>query len=332
MTAPLKIAVTGATGMLGANIVKHALEAGHRVRALKRPTSRLDACEGLEPEWVEADVSDPASLQRAFQGQDIVIHAAALVAFWPGMLKKAFEANVIGTRNVVTACLACKTQRLIHTSTISCISIGLSPEDRVTEESPYAKEREKLVYHNTKRLAEEEVRAGIKKGLSACFINPSLIFGERDVNLNASRILREARRGALIYMDGGTSVCDADEVAKAHLTAIEKGRDGNRYVTGGENITNRQVVEIAAEVVGAKRTKAAVKVPAGVIFTLGWAADLVSYAIGKELLISSGVAADATLYAWTDSSKAQRELGYRIPGARVSMGKAFRWLRERGRI
>lgn len=331
MAAPLRIAVTGATGFLGANIVKHALAAGHHVRALKRETSRLDACVGLDPEWVVGDVSNPESLRRAFTGMDVVIHTAALVVFWPGSRNEANRTNVEGARNVVGACLSARVGKLIHTSSLSAISVCYGPDCRIREDSPYPQSREKLVYHNSKRLAELEINKGIGQGLSACHINPSLIFGERDVNFNAAEILRLAKKGAWFYTGGGHSVCDADEVAKAHLAAIEKGRDGERYITGGENITMRQLTELAGEITGSK-VRPLFKLPSFVLTLAGFAGDMLGYLLGRELIVSSGVTTDAALYHWNDSTKAMKELGYSIPGARVSMEKCWRWLQANGKV
>ncbi|HID89848.1 MAG TPA: NAD-dependent epimerase/dehydratase family protein, partial [Anaerolineae bacterium] len=160
----MKALVTGSTGCVGANVVAALLRRGYEVRAMHRPTSRLDALEGLEVEQVVGDILDPPSLARAMEECDWVFHVAAVSDYWRTPPEVIYRVNVEGTRNVVEAALRAGVHRLIYTSSVG--ALGIPPEGRLLDESSvFNLPPHRFPYGHSKHLAEEVVREAVAEGL-----------------------------------------------------------------------------------------------------------------------------------------------------------------------
>ncbi len=324
----MKALVTGATGFVGSHVVRKLLEAGHEVRVLRRKNSSTKMLEGLPVETAIGDVTDRESVFRAVGGCEAVFHVAGYVSFWGGHREIQRCVNVDGTRNVVEACLEHKVRRLIHTSSIA--AIGYAPEGRLGDETlEYNWWPHRINYCDTKYLAEQEVTEGVKKGLDAVIVNPSVIFGPGDLNLNAGAMVFQIARGRLkFYFDGGCSVCDVDDVARGHLLAFEKGRTGERYILGGDNYSWKDLLTLIATVIEAPAP--ARKIPTWVLKTVARAADLHSWLNHKEPPVTPESIRISAVPCYYTSKKAVAELGYRISPFRETIRKTYEWYRENG--
>ncbi len=213
-----RILVTGATGCIGSNLAARLLADGHEVRILRRPTSDLRAVADLPVEHSMGDVRDPDSLIRAMEGCDIVYHAAAFVTHAAKDRDEQYQINVIGTRNVVTACRTAGVRRLVHVSSIAAIGFG-RPGEPANEETPFTWTG-RPGYKTSKYYSELEVAKGIEQGIDAVVVNPSVVVGERDIHFRGGQLIRDARRGLLLfYVDGGMNVVYVGDVVDGMIRA-----------------------------------------------------------------------------------------------------------------
>ncbi|MFA6448608.1 MAG: NAD-dependent epimerase/dehydratase family protein [bacterium] len=323
----MKALVTGGTGFLGANIVNHLIQQGHETRVLMRKTSSTKAIDDLEYEKAWGDITDPASLAPAMNGVDWVFHVAASVSMWKGNWKQSHEINVGGTRNMVEAALKAGVKRFVHTSSIS--SLGVPKDGEVGDESLEWSLPFDFAYNHSKREGEKEVQKGVRQGLQAVILNPGMILGERDVNLNGGSMLLDIRGGKMpICPPGGNGVCDADAVAKAHIAAAERGAVGERHIVAGMNVTFKELFETVADVVGGKAPS--LYAPAGVAHIVGKTFDFISIFTNKEPDITFDKAFWSSCKNYYTSKKAQRLLGFEIAPIRASIEKCYNWYLKQG--
>ena len=238
------IVVTGASGHVGANLVRALLHRGEKVRALVHRDRR--ALEGLNVEIAEGDILDPESLRRAFKNADVVYHAAAYISIlmteWPRLEK----INVIGTRNVVEACLACGVRRLVHFSSIH--ALAQEPADRpIDENRPLAQSRRYPPYDRSKAAGEVEVQRGVRNGLDAVVLNPTGIIGPYDfLPSHSGEVLICLARGTLpALVGGGFDWVDVRDVIEGAFLAEKKAPAGARYILSGHWIS---VCDMASQV------------------------------------------------------------------------------------
>ena len=324
----MKALVTGSTGCLGSNICKHLRLQGIEVRALLRSTSCTTAIDDLEVERVVGDVTDPGSLVAAMGGCDWVFHTAALVSYSPKHWEATRRITVEGTRHVVEAALKAGVKRVVHTSSIATIGTTLDPRKIPDETWPFDEYKWKIPYHASKRQAEDEIYTGIEQGLDAVICNPSIIFGERDINLNAAKVFKLIKSLSPFYPGaGGSGICDADDVAEAHLRAAYQGRCGERYIMVNENLTAREYFILAAEVSGARSPKIPLIYPT-LHWLFGLSAALTEKFTDKAASVSPNMPFMINPYIYGSAAKARRELGYGNTPARESMEKEYRWLTQ----
>jgi dihydroflavonol-4-reductase len=325
--------ITGATGLLGANLAKALLDAGHRVRATRRGTSRADHLRDLDIEWVEADLGSPALLARAFHGCDVVFHVAALVSVRRTPTPELIATNVEGTRNVLHAVETAKVPRLVHCSTVG--AVGLSEDGNpCTEESrwTFAERGMDDGYVETKRRAEELARAAAARGLDVVIANPTYMFGPYDARPSSGKMIVSVIEGTVPgWTPGKNNFVDVRDVAHGMLLVWQKGRRGERYILGGENLTYKDAFERIAAVAGVKPPRRRIPRPVATVF--GWFGDASERLSGREPLINSvtvryGFCEDFVF----SSAKAQRELGYRAGPLEPAIKSALDWFRERKMI
>lgn len=321
------VLVTGGTGFIGSNLAERLLQLGCNVKILKRVDSDFRAIRGIDVEHVVGDLRDPASLRQAMRGCDTVFHTAALVTF--ARKKKALqhEVNVIGTRNVVQACLTTGVERLIHTSSVAAIGYARTGE-LATEDTPFNLGR-RSGYKLSKQLSEQEVIAGVSSGLNAIIVNPSVVVGERDIHMHGGQLIKEIKKGrAPFYIDGGMSVVYVGDVVNGHILAAQKGRIGERYILSGNNMTHKAIFRRTAELVRGRSPFAKLPIP---LLRLGAEAiEKVCNVFGMEPFISSDLVAGAGLDNWYSCEKATRELGYTVTSFDETILAAYRWYKENG--
>ena len=243
------IAVTGASGLLGGNLIRELLRRGERVRALIHRDARAVA--GLDVETVEADLNDTSSLERAFHGAEIVYHLASVISISMNSWDEVYRVNVLGTRNVVDACLRTGVRRLVHVS--STHSRQVEPLDQVLDEDrPLVTDPLLPPYDRSKALGEMEVQKGIERGLHAIIIIPSGILGPHDFrpSLVGESLQLMQRGGVPVLTTGGYNWVDARDVATGAICAAETAPPGSRYILSGHWHSIHEVAVTAARISG----------------------------------------------------------------------------------
>ncbi len=322
--------VTGAAGFLGLNLVAALRERGWRVTAMHRASSDLrylSRFDGIER--VIADLADRESLRRTVpEGVDAVFHVAGNLNFWSRRNEEQYRDNVVGTRHVVEAALARSARCLVYTSSIAAYGIhGRTP---IAETAERRGLRSSINYLRTKALAEEEVRAGIARGLRAVIVNPANIVGPYDRRGWASMI-RLACAGKLPFAPPGRgSFCHVREVARAHIEAVERGRTGENYLLGGADATYLEFVRTIGDVCNCKVPRRAA--PYLVLWLMARVAVSWAALAGRPPLMTPEAVKLACSTMTCRSDKAIRELGYRPVALRAMVEDAYRWLREEGWI
>lgn len=318
------VAVTGATGHVGNNLVRALLERGDRVRVLMHDDSK--PVDGLAVERVQGDVLDPASLARAFAGVERVFHLAARISIAPGDEEEVHQINVLGTRNVVAACLGVPVRRLIHFSSIHALSP--EPRDRPVDETRPLAESSHLPYDRSKAAGQKEVRAGIAQGLDAIILNPTGIIGPHDYRPSPmGRVLLDLYRRRLPgLVAGGFDWVDVRDVVAGALAAADRGRAGESYVLSGAYKSVRDLAGVVEEVTGVRAPRLVSPMwlaQAGAPF-ITWYARLTK---GKPRVTGASLHALRN-HAQVSHDKATRELDYRPRPLRDTLTATYDWFKQ----
>jgi dihydroflavonol-4-reductase len=317
--------VTGGTGFVGLNVVALLKERGFNVVAIHRKTSNTKYLARLGADLKPCGIDDPAALRDAIpDGVDAVFHVAGDVSWWRGNDERLQRTNVDGTRHVVEAALARRAKRFIHTSSVASFGLG---HDVVRESTPSTAANSQFAYVRTKWLGEQEVRKGIANGLDAVIMNPCNIIGPYDTT-SWARMFRLLKDGKLPGLPPGSgSFVHVREVARAHLEAVSTGRAGEQWLLGGTDATYAELGAVMAELVQARPPKA---LPAALVKTLGFVNDWISRVTHKEPDITGGTAHLLSSRWSADSSKAEKELGFKPVALREMVEDSYRWLVTEG--
>jgi dihydroflavonol-4-reductase len=317
--------VTGGTGFIGGAVVRHLLKAGHEVRALVRAGADTRQLDGLPVERVEGDLRDADGLQRGVAGCEWVFHVAALYSYWGYRWDDFYQTNVEGTRRVLEAARQQGVERVVHTSSIAALGIN---EDRTpaTEETPSSLEDRIGPYQRSKFLAEEVAREYASHGLPVVIVNPSTPVGEGDHKPTPTgQIIVDYLNGRMFaYVDTGLNIVSVEDVAAGHLLAAERGRVGERYILGGENLTLKQILDLLAEISGRPPTR--FRMPHTV--AQAWSYLDVALARLNPRHVPAATPEKVRLsrrYEFYDASKAVRELGLPQTPAREGLRRAVAW-------
>jgi len=329
-----KTLVTGATGFVGASLVRKLLDDGQEVRVTTRSASDERNLQGLDIERVTADVRDAAAIGRAVQGCEAVYHAAAKVAFWVPLKERRefYDVNVAGTRNVLAAALRSGVSRVIYTSSVS--AIGCHDDGKLTsEEDHYTLWDKGTDYEHSKLAAEFEVWRFAARGLPVVAVLPTAPVGWMDRSPNpVGRIILDFLARKLPAIDGGVNLIDVEDVAAGHLLAAKHGRLGERYILGHQNLTMAQVFGALEQVSGvaAPRVKAPYRLALGAAHVLQFVADHVT---NRHPLFTPPMVKMAAVNYYVDTGKAERELGFR-PRSTPAQGvvRAIRWFLDNGYV
>ena len=314
--------MTGATGFLGLNIVEHLTEQGWAVTALHRPTSNLTYLKQFPVTLTVGEIEEAASVKQAMPEKlDAVFHVAGDVSFWSGDRARQTRTNVDGTRNVVQAALGKGAKRFLHTSSIAVYGLQRHPFDETT---PHGGKASWINYLLTKALAEEEVRIAIGQGLDAVFLNPANIVGHYDA-ANWGRVFNLVAEDKLPGIPPGEApFCHAVEVARAHLTAFERGRTGENYILAGTQATYMQAFQIVGKLLG--HPVAARPLPAFALAAAGRLSEWGSKFTHKEPDMTPEMATLLCATLRCHSDKAERELGYKSVPLETMFADCYRWL------
>jgi len=323
----MRALVTGGTGFLGANLAKGLLAQDWSVRILRRLSSPLLAVRDLAVDHAIGDVTNLDSLLAAMQGVDVVFNVAAISQYWRNTASLVYKVNVGGAQNVFEAAARSGVQRIVHTS--SAAAVGIIRGRSASEADPFNQLPDRFPYGHSKWLAEEIARERVKSGQDIVMVNPAAIVGARDINWISGSILREAKRRHIpVIPQGGVNFVAVQDVVAGHIAAVEKGRSGERYILGGENLTNRQTTEMAFAIVGVKPPR--ITQPHWTIPLAGWVLDVIAKIVGPRLPLSGEQMRLTAEYLYFDSSKAQRELGLPHTPVRQALQECYDWYVEHG--
>lgn len=319
--------VTGASGFLGWQVARKLLARGWKVRALVRPGSRI---RDLEVETVNGDLRDLDSLHRAVAGCAVVFHVAADYRLWARNPDEIYQSNVDGTRNLLNAARRAGIERFVYTSTVGCIGIpaaGLGDEN-----TPVALDHMQGAYKRSKFLAEQAVREAASGGFPAVIVNPTAPVGDHDVKPTPTgKIVVDYLAGAMpAYLETGLNIVDAEDVAEGHVLALERGRQGERYILGAENLTLRQIFEALARISGVRAPK--LRIPYPVAYAAGLASTGWAYLTGSQPRAPLDGVRMARKKMWVSHAKAARELGFSPAPAEAALAKAVSWFRTNGYV
>jgi len=312
--------VTGASGFLGWHVARLLVERGHAVRALVRPGSRVDS---LELETVTGDLRDPDSLARAVAGCGLVFHVAADYRLWAKDPGELYRSNVEGTRNLLQAAERAGAERVVYTSTVGCIGV---PKGGIgDEEAPVSLEDMAGPYKRSKFLAEQVAREFAQRGLPVVIVNPTAPIGDHDVKPTPTgKIVVDFLRGDMpAFIDTGLNVVDVRDVAEGHLLACERGRVGERYILGAENMTLAQILQELACLTGRKAPT--VRLPYAVAYCAGACSTAWAGLTGRPPRVPLDAVRMARKRMWVTHEKARRQLGFNPGPASQALARAVEW-------
>jgi dihydroflavonol-4-reductase len=326
----MKTLVTGASGFVGVAVARRLVRAGHEVRVLLRPTSDRRNLEGLPVEPAVGDLTDRASLQRALTGCAALFHVAADYRLWARDSSALYAANVDGTRNLMEASLAAGIDRIVYTSSVA--TLGLNADGTpANETTPSTLEDMIGHYKRSKFLAEDVVRHMVReRRLPAVIVNPSTPVGPGDIKPTPTgRMIADAASGRMpAYVDTGLNIVHVDDVAIGHELAFARGRIGERYILGGENLSLKAILDQIAELTG--RAPPRVRLPHNLVLLIAYAAE--GWArltkLNSLTMTVDGVRM-AKKCMYFSSDKARRELGYQARPADQALRDAVAWFQDR---
>ncbi|NTV06110.1 MAG: SDR family oxidoreductase [Chlorobiaceae bacterium] len=327
-----KILVTGATGFLGSSLVKKLTATEDEVSILVRKSSDLTSLSDVlhKVKLVYGDITDLDSLGPALQGINLVYHSAGLTYMGDKKNALLYKINVEGTRNMLQASVAAGVTRFVHVSSITAVGIAFDKKP-VDESVSWNFHSISLEYARTKHLSEVEVAEAIKKGLDCVIVNPAFVFGAGDINFNAGRIIKDIYNRRLpFYPLGGICVVDVEIVADTIMAAMEKGKTGERYILGGENVSYKMLADTISRITGAPRVL--FPLPFWMAKILRSALDLYKNNNRISKLFNMSMFRVASHYLYFDSSKATRELNMRYEPHEHSIRNAYEWYRDRNML
>lgn len=324
-----KVLVTGANGFLGSWVVRRLIQDGHRVRVLARPTSDMSELDGLDYELSHGDITDPDSIRAALGSTETVFHLAGVIAYKRAARGLMEKVNVGGTRNVVDVLAGSSVSKLVYLSSVVAIGAGFSPKEVLNEDSAYNLSHLNLGYFETKRQAEILVREACEqKKIDAVILNPGTAYGPGDAKKGSRKTQLKVAQGTFpFYTKGGVNVIAVEDCVDGIMAAWKKGRTGERYILGGENIRIRDLFRMIAEAANVKPPGLFLPPPA--VFALGWMGDRITDLGGKGGF-SVENAWTSQLYHWFDNAKARRELGLNPKPAREAIHASVQWMRDKG--
>jgi dihydroflavonol-4-reductase len=324
------VLVTGATGFIGWHVARQLLERGERVRALVRDPARsaqaLAELAGIET--VPGDLRDEDSLVSAVSGCGTVYHVAADYRLWVPRPEEMYRSNVDGTCNLLGAARKAGVERCVYTSTVGCI--GMRKGELGSEGTPAGLEEMQGPYKRSKFLAEQIALQFAEQGFPVVIVNPTAPVGDHDFRPTPTgKIVVDFLRGAMpAYLDTGLNVVYVGDVAAGHLLAFERGRVGERYILGGENLTLQQIFGELEEVTGKPAPK--VRIPYAVAYAAGVASTGWASLTGQEPRVPLDGVRMARKKMWVRHDKAARELGYSARPAVEALRRAAEWFQANG--
>ena len=317
--------VTGASGFLGWHVAQLLTERGYRVRALCRPASQIRE---LDVERVTGDLRDPGSRAQAIAGCDLLFHVAADYRLWSRDPQELYASNVQGTRNILEAAERAQVQRVVYTSTVGCV--GMPPGVEGDETTPVAIGDMSGHYKRSKWLAEEAALQAAEGGAPVVIVNPTAPVGDHDWKPTPTgKIVLDFLRNRLpAFVDTGLNLIDVRDTAAGHLLAAERGKAGERYILGCENVTLKEILRRLAQITG--KPAPTIQVPYAVAYATGLATTAWANLTGRPPLAPLEGVKMARKKMFVSWSKAARELGFSPGPVDLALRRAVDWFEANG--
>jgi dihydroflavonol-4-reductase len=322
--------VTGATGFVGSHVARVLAEQGADLRLLIRSGGDLRNVQGLKADRVIGDLRDPASIEKAMVGCDVVFHVAADYRLWVRDPEQMYRANVEGTRAVLAAARKNRVRRVVYTSSVA--TMGFTSNGRpADEDSPVSLDLMIGHYKRSKFMAEEVALEAGRDGMDVVVVNPSTPVGEQDIKPTPTgRIVVDfLKKKFPAYVETGLNLVDVRECARGHVAALEKGRSGERYILGGENLTLKQILDKLAAITGLPSPR--VRVPYLLALATGVVDEIITGRIrGREPRATINAVRMGRKKMFVSCAKAERELGWRVVPVDGALRRAADWFQANG--
>jgi dihydroflavonol-4-reductase len=327
----MRALVTGATGFVGAAVARALVREGWQVRVLARAGSDRRNIQALPVEVSEGNLADRPSLDRALNGCEALFHVAADYRLGAPDPRQLYQTNVEGTRSILEASRQAGVSRVVYTSSVATVGIPAdgSPGN---EDTPVGVADMIGHYKRSKFLAEQLVREAAQSGTPVVIVNPSTPIGPGDVKPTPTgQVVLDAAAGRMpAYVDTGLNIVHVDDVAAGHLLAFHRGRPGERYILGGQDMTLREILFEIAQLVGRKPPR--VRLPTAVVLPIAYVAEAVARVTGRPGRITLEAVRMSRKRMFFSSDKARRELGYQWRPPTEALRDAIAWLREQGSL
>jgi dihydroflavonol-4-reductase len=332
-----RVLVTGANGFLGSWLCQRLLSDGHEVFAVVRKGSDLSEIQHISDskfKLIHGEITNLESLEKAYSETNNVnatFHLAGLVSYKATDRDKMHLVNVTGTENVISCVKKLSSHKLIHVSSVVSIGAGFSAQQILDENSEYNLTEKNFGYFETKKLAEEKVKAAcLKSEIDAVIVNPSTIYGAGDAKKGSRKTQVKVAQGKFpFYPPGGVNVVSVEDVCQGIISAWNKGRNGERYILASENLLIKDVFEIIANVAKVKAPQFGL--PKSALLTLGWLGDLMAQ-LGLASSLSLENAEVACLYHWFSHAKATKELDFKPQPSHLAIEKSVLWMKQNGLV
>jgi len=324
------VLVTGASGFVGSAVARAAVRQGYRVRVLVRQSSPRQNLSGLDVQVFEGDMRDGAAVERALVGARYLFHVAADYRLWARNPAEIVAANVNGTNAVMLAALAQRVERVVYTSSVATLRVNRTTV-AADETLPLTENEGIGAYKRSKVLAERLVETLVATaGLPAVIVNPSTPIGTHDIRPTPTgRIIVEAAKGRMpAFVDTGLNVVGVDDVAAGHLLALHRGRIGQRYILGGDNVSLQQILAEIAALTGRRAPR--IKLPLWPLYPIAGIAEAFAQVNGKEPFVTMDGLKMSRNRMYFTSSKAEDELGYRPKPYLSALQSALEWFGGNG--
>jgi len=322
--------LTGATGFVGSHVARTLAEKGADLRLLVRTNSNKKNLDDLKADLVTGDLRDSGSLEKGIAGCDVVFHVAADYRLWVRDPDEMYRANVEGTRAILEAARKANIRRVVYTSSVATMGFTSNGQP-ADEQSPVSLANMIGPYKRSKFMAEQVAIAAARAGQDVVIVNPTTPVGERDIKPTPTgRIVIDfLKKKFPAYVDTGLNLVDVRECALGHVAALEKGRSGERYVLGGENLTLKQILDKLAVITGLPSPK--VRVPYVLALATGVVDELVTGRIlGREPRASIDAVRMGRKKMFASSAKAEHELGWNVMPVDDALLRAVDWFRQNG--
>ena len=327
----VQVLLTGATGFIGAAILRRLSREDLAIRVLVRETSDRSHLKNIETEICVGDLGDKASLQNAMKGCDALIHTAAEYRLWTSDPNGMVASNITGTANILSAAGEAGVSNIVYTSSVAALGKAAEGEP-VTESTPSKLEDKIGLYKRSKFLAEQEVlHIHQAQGLPVKIVNPSAPIGPGDIKPTPTgRLVVEAAKGKVpAYVESGLNVVHVDDVAEGHLLALHKGVPGEKYILGGENLTLLEVLTHIATAAGVRPPM--IRVPHNIVLPVAYISEAwAKWVTGKEPFTTVDGVNMSRKPMYFSSKKAIDDLGYTPRPIISAFQESVDWFSSRG--